>query len=102
MAVEKLTKEAATEELVNGVCGKAVNEPGIDSAILDRIMKKGEQGDASGDPEFLAWLNGLHVGSTSVARRWVERHPASALTYWAGAETVKQYLENQDDAPPAA
>ncbi len=92
---KRMTKATATKELIDRVCGKAVNEDDVPAAVLNGIVKKVEANDPSGDPEFLAYFAGLHDGSTAVARRWIERDPAAALVYLAGVKVTEEYLESE-------
>lgn len=98
MTTKRITKKAATKELVERVCGKAINEADVSTAPLEKIEKKIKASDPSGDPEFIAYLAGLHAGSTAVARRWIERHPASALVYAAGPKAVAKLLRSKSAA----
>lgn len=93
-----MTKEAATKELIDWVCGKAINEADVPTATIDRIEKKVKTNDPSGDLEFLAYVAGLSAGSTAVARRWVERNPASAVVYIAGAKAAEKVLKSKTAA----
>ena len=64
MAIQELTREAATKELVDGLTVKAINDPRETRPPAPWEAKIGDRGN--GDV-VAAFVTGLHDGSTAVA-----------------------------------
>jgi len=89
---EPMTRDAAMTQLIDGLTAKAINEPSEHSAYLEHAEDKiADNEPVNGGDVLAAFVAGLNVGSVAVAKRWVERHPASALNYWAEGSTPPDF-----------